>query len=197
MQQLASALAALALAGPPVVAEPVPRPAPAFSAGMVRLHIELAGPRGETITVYRGTGAGWAFSGSNTVSVETADIVCSQPCDRDLSATAGTYFVSRPGDGPGLRSKAFSLAGRGPSATAYVRPGHRGAYVVGLALTVLGSSFAILGPILVGMGQTGSRSREATTLGIGFGAGGLAALLVGIPLLVRGRHRVRWSEAAQ
>lgn len=200
MHRLLSLSCALSLLVPAtaVAAEPTtPAPSePVLLPGSVRLHIVLDGPRGETMTLFRHTGSAWAVGPNGTVSAASSAVVCAQPCGVPVDATSGTYYLARPIDGPAIHSKPFSLAGYGSDVTARVRPGNRGAYIVGFTLATMGAMFAVLGATFMGLSAKSSDDGKHKTLVTGgaFLGAGVGALIFGIPLAVRGRTRVRLSS---
>ena len=198
MHRLVRILCALSLAAPAtaVAAEPTPASEPVLLPGSVRLHIVIDGPRGETMTLFRHTGSAWAVGPNGTVSAASSAVVCAQPCGVPVDATSGTYYLARPIDGPAIHSKPFSLAGYGPDVTARVRPGNRGAYIVGFTLATMGAMFAVLGATFMGLSAKSSDDgkHKALVTGGAFLGAGVGALIFGIPLAVRGRTRARLSS---
>jgi hypothetical protein len=168
-----------------------PLPPPELGADQVRLHMVVEGPRGDTATVFRHTGTTHAWGPGGVATAESASVVCSNPCGTPVSKTAGTYYVNRAEDGPIMKSRPFGLGGRGSDVTVRVRPGNRAARVIGFTLTTMGAAFAILGPMILGIASTSDDKRKGMVIGGAFTGAGVGGLVIGIPLMVRGRNRVR------
>lgn len=163
-------------------------------AGSVRFHMVLEGPNGETSTLYRQTGTAFASGPGGVITAESASVLCTYPCGQLVSTSLGAYYINRADDGPIMRSKVFGLGGRTGDVTAHVRPGNRPARVIGFTLTMLSIIFAVIGPTYLGI-AAGSDDEDTRSRGFKLGGAftgiGVGGLIVGIPLMVRGRNRVR------
>lgn len=171
-------------AGPPDVPPPP---------GSVRFHIVTEGPGGAMATLYAHTVTAAAHGGrAATVGWETA--VCTNPCGVLVSTGARAYHINRLGDGVYMRSRSFQLRDRTGDVTAYVRPGSRPARALGIGLLALAVGASVFGLMLLalpsGSGHADIR-RTITRMGAGLMGAGAGGIAISIPVMMRGRNRVR------
>ncbi len=131
-----------------------------------------------------GYGQGGPTYGVLAISGNVNSVVCLAPCGGRVTGPTGQEFFL---GGDGIRpSSHFMLPSTG---TVYINasPGSQVGFTVGMWLVILGAAFAITAPFAVVGGNSTPDGGTLTTYGWGSLGGGLAALAIGIPLMVNGR----------
>jgi hypothetical protein len=125
--------------------------------------------------------------------------VCASPCDAVVDGRNGIFTLADelyPAPAP------FSFAGMTGDVTLHVEPGSYGRRAAGVTAIVLGALAAATGAVVLPLGQSATVTDANTNVavnvpnkgvrnaGIGLLVGGVAALAIGIPLVVTGRTTV-------
>jgi len=160
----------------PVDGEPLPSEA--------RVHLVRVDGGSSDIALQRRTSNVFVSGYGGSASGMAWETACTAPCGRRID-TNGAYFVNGLDKGPLLASKVINLhefAGR--DVTLEVRGGRTGVWAGGFVLVTAGATAAALSPLWFIVDDY-SNATGGVLL-----AAGTGALIGGIVMMVRGRHRV-------
>jgi len=169
-----------ALAAPGGAQPPAETPA-ALEPGTVRFHLEIEGRRRNTPALFR------------LVDYDREGVlVCEQPCGVPVS-TGDHYQVRDRNEHTLIASRPFTLDPTVRDVTASVRTARRRMYGAGLGLAMIGPVLAVSGSLLLGLGaaEGGPDGGKETLAGAVVLGAGIAMLVIGIPMIVAGRNRVK------
>lgn len=152
--------------------------------GRARVHIVRDDNRSGDLVLQQRTGGVFVSGYGGSASGVSWETVCSSPCRRPVD-TSNAYFVNGLNKGPVLASKTFSLSGyENQDVTLRVRGGSTGLWIGGVLLLTAGSSAAAMSTLWF-INDDYSKANGGLML-----AAGTGALVAGIVMMVRGRHRV-------
>lgn len=149
--------------------------------GTVRFHLEVSGRRRNTPSLFR------------LVDYDREGVlVCEYPCGVAVS-TGDHYQVRDRTEHTLIASRPFTLDPSARDVTANVRTARRRMYGAGLGLAMIGPVLAVSGALLLGLGaaEGGPDGRKETLAGAACLGAGIAMLIIGIPMIVTGRNRVK------
>jgi hypothetical protein len=170
------------LAAPPGGAKAVAPPEQELlQPGEVRFHLEIEGLRRNTPALFR------------LVDYDREGVlVCQDPCGVPVS-TSDRFEVRGTGEHVMLGSKSFTLDRNTKDVTATVRTARRKMYGAGLGLAMVGPVLAVSGALLLGLGaaEGGPDGDKEVIAGAACLGAGVAMLIIGIPMIIAGRNRVK------
>ncbi len=149
-----------------------------------RVHLVRVDNGSMDIALQRRTGGVFVSGYGGSASGVSWETTCTAPCGRRVD-TNGAYFVNGLNKGPVLASKTVNLnAYAGRDVTLEVKGGKAGVWAGGFVLVTAGATAAALSPLWFIIDDY-SNATGAVLLATGTGA-----LIAGIVMMVRGRHRV-------
>lgn len=188
-------------------AAPAPAPVPGYDApeepeddepprkpgSTVRLHVVSDKP----VEVWQQFGGSVGYMSTGGALVVTHNrALCTSPCDEELPAGGGYFFMGEGMPASGM----FSLAGRSGDVTAYVDPGSSGMRGGGWALISVGAAGLAVGAVFTAMGymDVGGDSlfESGQVAGPAMLGGGAAVLAGGIALMVLSRTTFELEDSA-
>ena len=156
-------------------------PPPEESSG-TRIHIETTSDR--EVTLHEIESELYASGYYSSLRGMAWKNVCVAPCDRVVDGSRGQdFFVTTKGSLI-TASRRMKFTDDGRDVTLEVKPGNGPMRVIGVTLASLGAGLLVGGALLVALDTT-------RKFGIGMLAVGAPSLIVGIPLTVLGRTRVK------
>jgi|GEM_PF-2129646 len=173
----------VAIGGGKATAQPPARREP--SATETRVHLVRADGGSSDIALMRRTGAAFVSGTGGSASGVSWATSCTAPCGR-LIDTNGAYFINGVNKGPVLASKALNLHEYASGdVTLEVSGGRAGLWIGGVLLVSAGTVAASISPVWFVARDDGMAT------GVTLAAAGTGALVSGIIMMVRGRHRVK------
>lgn len=155
------------------------------SSAETRVHLVRADGGSSDIALMRRTGGAYVSGPGGSASGVSWANTCTAPCGR-LIDTNGVYFINGTNKGPLLASKPLNLHEyRGRDVTLEVSGGRTGLMLGGMLLVSAGTVAAAVSPVFL-VGED-----DGMPTGVAMVAAGTGALVGGIIMMVRGRHRVK------